>query len=106
MANDISPVFVVFNLECTTAQYDQVWEELNRSDFFDPENVIFHAGCTDGESVKVFDIWPSAEFEAFFEENVAPIIRGTGAKVSWDLYPVRKLLSQKHNLSQTSPIMA
>ena len=106
MANDSSPVFVVFNLECTKDQYDQVWDELNRREFFDPVNVIFHVGFTDGDTVRVFDIWPSAEFEPFFEENVAPIILGTGAKVTWDMYPIRKLLSQKHDFSLTSQVLA
>ena len=98
MSNDTTPVFVVFDLNCTLAQYDQVWEALNNSEFFNPDQVIFHAGCCDGNSARVFDIWPNAEFEGFFEATVAPIIRSTGATVSWSLYPIRKLLSQKHNL--------
>jgi hypothetical protein len=79
----------------TLDQYDEArtkvrWEEDT------PTGAIFHAAGQDGDDMRVFDIWESAEdFQRFVEERLMPAVREIGIEGDPDvkLYAVHRVFA-------------
>ena len=73
-------ILVVFDApEMTTAQYDQVINDLEAAGLGNPDGRIFHAAAAQGEGMFVSDVWESEEQFNRFGEALIPIIVATGA---------------------------
>jgi hypothetical protein len=60
----------------TLDQYDEACEKVNWEGDV-PDGAIFHCASHDGEAMRVFDLWDSAEqFQAFGENRLMPILKG------------------------------
>lgn len=90
---NFQPVLVEFDFTGTRAQYDKTWEDLVEKSGLDFSNVMLHLSADVNGELKIWDVWPSPEFEAMFVENVLPHITATGATITWKMHPVVRALS-------------
>ena len=53
-----------------------------------PEGALFHVASPDGDALRVFDIWESAEqFDTFVQSRILPALQELGIETDPEVYP-------------------
>jgi hypothetical protein len=71
-------ITVVFDVQATASQYDQIMRDLATARATAPAGRLFHVAQPDGERWCVIDVWESAAAFEAFGATLMPILAGNG----------------------------
>jgi hypothetical protein len=73
----------------TTAQFDQIWNDLRKVGLAHPKGLIYHAAGPKGNNMIIVDVWDSVESFHKFRETLLPILAKYGIpRLEPELTPV------------------
>jgi hypothetical protein len=77
----------------TSAQHDQVGDQLRESGDWPPEGLQLHVAFGEDGHLLVSEIWQSEEQMRAFGEKLMPVLQQLGVQLSGDpqIYPVHEL---------------
>jgi hypothetical protein len=75
-----------------TEQYDECMKRLNEAGADAPSGRLYHACYFNGEQLRVFDVWDSAESFEQFGQTLMPILQQLG------INPGQPAIGEIHNI--------
>jgi hypothetical protein len=71
-------ITVIFDVQSTAAQYDQIIRDLTQAGFAAPKGRLYHAAQPDGDRWCVVDVWESSAAFETFGKTLIPILARNG----------------------------